>query len=239
MKLEGAKYFFVTLLLYTIPIYLTIHFNNVSSHWGRAVRIAADSEQHVESHMHTTFDLGRNYLPAWDLPWLPDTMLILLLCCLCAGVAVEPLEPLKSAVPGASEYRGHERLARFAVCLQTHGTLLLMRCTTTFVTMHLSSPVCEERWHDYVRTKAGDPDVFHDVGFLMNTTCFDMMFSGHCAISLLMCAFFSYLRVPRLYKVLMWILGVFAALSTIIVGDHWTVDVLVAVYLTFFVFKFF
>jgi len=231
MKLRGARYFIVTILLYTIPIYLTMYFNEHASDWGRTVRMAAHEENRIESHMHTTYDLGRSYLPAWDLPWLPDTLLLTLLFLLCLGLALEPL-------PGA-DYRGGERLARFAVCLQTHGTILLMRCSTTVVTMHLSSPVCEERWHDYVRTRAGHPDVFQDVGFLMNTTCFDMMFSGHCAISLLMCSFFQSLNVPKLYKVFMWFLGVFAMLSTIIVGDHWTVDVLVALYLTFFVYKFF
>jgi len=231
MGLKGARYFIVTLLIYTIPIYLTIFFNEHASFWGRGVRMSAHAENRIESHMHLTFDLGRLYLPAWDLPWLPDTLLIMLLCSLILGLALEPLS--------GPNYRGEERLARFAVCLQTHGSLLLMRCTTTFVTMHLSSPVCEERWHDYVRTRQGHPDVFQDVGFLMNTTCFDMMFSGHCAISLLMCSFFQTLRIPVIYKVGMWILGVFGMLSTIIVGDHWTVDVLVAIYLTFFVYKFF
>jgi len=231
MGIKGAQYFIVTLLIYTIPIGLTIYFNEYASNWGRAVRMSAHAENRIESHMHLTFDLGRTYLPAWDLPWLPDTLLLLLLFSLCMGLALEPLS--------GSDYRGEERLARFAVCLQTHGTVLLMRCTTTYVTMHLSSPVCEERWHDYVRTRQGHPDVFLGVGFLMNQTCFDMMFSGHCAISLLMCSFFQSLNVPALYKVLMWTMGVVAMLSTIIVGDHWTVDVLVAVYLTFFVYKFF
>jgi len=64
-----------------------------------------------------------------------------------------------------------------------------------------------------------------------------MMFSGHTSIGLIVSLFLHFFfSENQVLVVFGWILGISGGIINVIVGDHYSVDVLVATYLTFFVF---
>jgi len=64
----------------------------------------------------------------------------------------------------------------------------------------------------------------------MNINCFDMMFSGHVAVSIC-CAFVTVQSpvVPKLYKITCATCAVVSIIVNITCGDHFTVDIVVGI----------
>src|SRR5690606_22076451 len=107
--------------------------------------------------------------------------------------------------------------------------ILLMRATTVLSTIHQRpSPRCLE--------EILDPDPNNSFGLIFNTTCFDMMFSGHVSFSVLVALFCNEAPFHLVLRMILGIVAFCSALANIIVGDHYTADVLVAMYISFLVF---
>ena len=163
------------------------------------------------------FDLGLHFLPHFHYRWLPDVFVFVLLPILLAAVFV----------PAAARYRRSGRywppvLVRLCCALQSHTVVLLMRSSTTLATVHRASPVC----HALSLESSSNP------GFVLNTGCFDLMFSGHTAFCVL-AAFFVCHR-PELGWMGQSMIAVLAAagsVSNVVVGDHFTADCLVGAHI--------
>jgi len=158
-------------------------------------------------------DLGNYLLPSLPasihLTALPD---ILLLCLIVAfSVALYFSES------------NNTRKEIICLFLRAHALLVLLRATTTVSTVSLPSPRCTQ----------------HLSGGLLNAGCYDMMFSGHTSFALLVALCSQAAFSHRLILAFKGILTALSILSILLVRDHYTADVLVAIYLTFFVFKFF
>jgi len=128
-----------------------------------------------------------------------------------------------------------------SICVfaRTYGICMLLRGTCVIATIHLPSPRCMEQ---------------NSGGLLMNLGCYDMLFSGHTTLSVcvaLTCTYSACLpetpqeaqpgrkpHVPRPLLCLLWLLACGSVLCNLVSGDHYTVDILVASYLSFFVFKY-
>ncbi len=169
------------------------------------------------------FDLGLHFLPHLHVRWLPDAFVFLLLPLLIAAVFVPATAVTRARRQGAasSEY-WQPTLSRLCCVLQSHSVILLMRASTTLTTVHRASPVC----HALSLESAANP------GFVLNTGCFDLMFSGHTAFCVL-AAFFVCHR-PELGWAAQCLVAVVAAagsVSNVLVGDHFTADCLVGAHI--------
>ena len=170
------------------------------------------------------FDLGLHFLPHIHCRWLPDAFVFLLLPLLLAALFL----------PAAARYRRRSDynqywppvVARVCCFLQSHSLVLLMRSTTTLATVHRASPVC----HALSLESSSNP------GFVLNTGCFDLMFSGHTAFCVL-AAFFVCMRPEMSWpgQALIALLSVAGGVSNVVAGDHFTADCLVAAHLAILV----
>eukprot|EP01126_Amoeba_proteus_P020507 TRINITY_DN2085_c0_g1_i11.p1 TRINITY_DN2085_c0_g1~~TRINITY_DN2085_c0_g1_i11.p1 ORF type:complete len:126 (-),score=15.26 TRINITY_DN2085_c0_g1_i11:69-446(-) len=102
-----------------------------------------------------------------------------------------------------------------------HGFLLLMRATTTLVTA-VPSPVVPCR-------NAAQPPTLP--GFLVPVYCNDLMFSGHTSTNVLLGMFWTFSDSHVVLKFLVWCMIAFSAFISTLSRDHYTSDVLVAIYL--------
>ena len=166
------------------------------------------------------FDLGLHFLPHLHYRWLPDAFVFLLLPLLLAAVFVP------TATPPRRRYHWPPVLARLCCVLQSHSVVLLMRSSTTLATVHRASPVC----HALSLESAANP------GFVLNTGCFDLMFSGHTAFCVL-AAFYTCQRTELgwLARLLVALLAVAGSVSNVLVGDHFTADMLVGAHIALLV----
>ena len=164
------------------------------------------------------FDLGLHFLPHVHARWLPDAFVFLFIPLLCIAVFLPP--------PSTASRSSHWRrcLHRLCCVLQAHAAILFMRASTTLATTHRASPVC----HALSLHHSDD-----NPGFLLNTGCWDLMFSGHSAFCAL-AAFFtlSAPSLPQLLRPVTLVLAVMGCAANVLVGDHFTADCLVAVYVT-------
>ena len=100
---------------------------------------------------------------------------------------------------------------------------ILFSMSTTLATVHRASPVC----HSQSLQFSANP------GFVLNTGCFDLMFSGHTAFCVV-CAFFVCCH-PRVGIPLQAAVSVVAAagcVANVLVGDHFTADCLIGAYIS-------
>jgi len=66
-----------------------------------------------------------------------------------------------------------------------------------------------------------------------------MLFSGHAGTSVLCTCFCISTYIPKWFKALILATGICGVFVCVLVGDHYTVDVLVATYISLFVWKLF
>jgi hypothetical protein len=99
-----------------------------------------------------------------------------------------------------------------------------MRTTTVLATIMFKSPRCGKR--------VAASGVF-------NSNCYDMVFSGHVAMKVLATAFIASSRLPLPLRVLGAVLGPGGCVAVLLAGDHYTVDALVATYISVLVFLLF
>jgi hypothetical protein len=114
-----------------------------------------------------------------------------------------------------------------SICVfsRTYGVCMLLRGTCVMATIHLPSPRCMEQ---------------NSGGLLLNRGCYDMLFSGHTTLSIvvaLTCTYSSTRRdesaaaqppnrephVPWQLLCLLWVLATGSVLSNLVSGDHYTV----------------
>ena len=164
------------------------------------------------------FDIGLHFLPHFHNRWLPDAFVFVMLPLLVAAVFL----------PTAAARFGHRGaywppvLARLCCVLQSHSVILMMRSSTTLATVHRASPVC----HALSLESSTNP------GFVLNTGCFDLMFSGHTAFCAL--ASFFVCHRPELawpVQLLVAVLAAAGSVSNVLVGDHFTADCLVGAHI--------
>lgn len=176
---------------------------------------------HLADGIHSVWwDVGEYYLPAIDCVWLSDAIVFSQLFLGMFCILYKP-KSLKNLV---------ERLSTF--CL-IYGIILFLRTITIFSTVHSVSPVVAAR----LREGENVSMIKESIGYIANTNCFDMMFSGHASSDLTMALFAIYcLSAPFIVRALTIINGIFGCVALIMVGDHYTSDILVAVYTTILVF---
>lgn len=153
-------------------------------------------------------------LPQWDftdpdsaLYGMPDKLLALLLCGTAWLVLKDGL--VRAAL-----------VAREVMML--HGVLVLVRASTVAVTT-MPSPVRA------CRNLQAVPDTgYHFVPIWCN----DCLFSGHASTFFLCACVWSCSRAHVLVKALAWVTAAAASFMSVAVRDHYSVDVLVAFYIT-------
>jgi len=177
----------------------------------------------------STFDVGRVLLPSLHAPWLPDLVVVSLILG-CVWDFVRPPRGLWKR--------------RLSLLLVAHSIILFMRMSTIISTFQIPSPYCSEKifpsifrkvqmsmdnvsveWRNYFQE--------NEVGFMLNTGCFDLMFSGHVSVSLLLA--FYWQGSPHYswaVKLLGWFLLIASIAVNIMVGDHFTSDIIIASYIT-------
>jgi hypothetical protein len=95
--------------------------------------------------------------------------------------------------------------------------------STTLATVHRASPVCHSQSLEF----SANP------GFVLNTGCYDLMYSGHSAFCVV-CAFFVCCH-PSVGVALQAVVSVVAAagcIANVLVGDHFTADCLIGAYIS-------
>ena len=163
------------------------------------------------------WDAGHTFLPHVYAPWLADTVLLSVLVSVAMALA----------------YRTHgSRVRRLATLLSVHGCVLLLRSAAIFSTVSMVSPVVA------ARLRAGESldSIEGHVGFVANTNCFDMMFSGHASTSIVCACFIATSMLPLALKLPMVLVAVFSAVLQVLVGDHYSNDVVVGCYTAAMVF---
>jgi hypothetical protein len=167
----------------------------------------------------STWDAGRTFLPHISKsPWMADTLLMVLLGGVLADIVYRRTR--------------REQLGRVALVLSVHGVVLLLRSATIFSTVALVSPTVVERLLDGEQWS----DIQGSIGFVANTNCFDMMFSGHASTGIVCALFVLTSHLPRVMRMLWVALGLFGAALQVLVGDHYTSDVVVGTYTATMVF---
>jgi len=107
--------------------------------------------------------------------------------------------------------------------LKIHGIILFMRCPTIVLTT-LPSPIA---------ACYGVDQPLSPPGFLIEIMCNDCIFSGHTATNVLIGMFCWYMRrIHIAFRILLWIGIGFAAVISIASRDHYSVDVVVAIYVS-------
>jgi hypothetical protein len=179
------------------------------------------------------YDVGLEMPPElFELYWLPDTLVLLLLGLSVAAVHIyerddaesDPSSPVISNRRDVAPSVASPRLARLALLCSMHAYILLLRCATSTVTVYSGSPRCIAQ------------SLLHaeNAGLALNTGCFDLMFSGHASFSALIGSVLVWHReVPLWMRALVSVLAVVSCASNIFVGDHYASDVLVGSYVGF------
>jgi hypothetical protein len=171
-------------------------------------------------HGSILYDAGAAWLSdLHHLEWLPDlgvaAMLLLVAAFLSAPVPV----PTTTATTMAQQ--PNPRWTRFTVLLWSHASVLALRCATSCATVYDASPRC--RRHRLLQSA--------NAGFLLNSGCFDLMFSGHASFSFLVGMFACLCpRWSKFAKFLALVAATTSAAANIAVGDHHTSDVLIGAY---------
>jgi len=163
-------------------------------------------------HGSILYDAGAAWLVKlhhWS--WLPDV-----------GVAVMMLIIAALMLAPAPSTAKHARWTRFTTLLWSHAGVLALRCLTSCATVYDASPRCRQQ-----RLLQAS-----NAGFLLNTGCFDLMFSGHASFSFLVGAFAWFCpHWSWTSKFCALVLATLSAAVNISVGDHHTADVLVGAYI--------
>lgn len=185
------------------------------------------------------FDWGREMLPNLDdWFWLPDLMLLPMFVALVWIIAVQPSSPasgpagspssslssgaLKPAVPAAAP--SSTRALRFLWLSGMYSSVLSLRTASVCMTILGASPRCQAHQGGALLTA-------DNAGFALNTGCFDLMFSGHSSFSALIGALAVVSRVFSVQsKAILVSLTILSALSNVAVGDHYSADVWIGVY---------
>jgi hypothetical protein len=171
-------------------------------------------------HGSILYDAGAAWLSdLHHLEWLPDVGVAAMLL-LVAAFLTAPV-PVPKTPATAMTQQPHPRWTRFTVLLWSHASVLALRCATSCATVYDASPRC--RRHRLLQAS--------NAGFLLNSGCFDLMFSGHASFSFLV-GMFAYLcpRWSKFAKFLALIAATASAAANIAVGDHHTSDVLIGAY---------
>jgi hypothetical protein len=172
----------------------------------KAKGVVFDVVQQVFPHPYQRLDAWRTKLQLPPLPvWAPD-----------AAVGVLVLLTLLVS----------RRKLALAAVLQAHGMLLVARTVIMLATIDRASPSCAEK---LCQADANTSAILTQNGFFFNTGCFDMLFSGHAGTSLLAAFFIT--SSPQffwLFRPFVWVFALSSALLQLVIGDHYTVDVVVA-----------
>lgn len=238
------------LALYAIALALAAFGNEWSTRIGRElVRTEMESESVAEAvagaRAPAVYDMGRSVLPRLDgLVWLPD--LLLLPMFIVAAVMLRHKGPSSSsssscsATSSASSARASVATgarskadpalpspssfwSRASLLLVMHAYVLLLRTVSVCVTILGASPRCQQQAALLLHA--------HNAGFVLNSGCFDLMFSGHSSFAALVGAAALWSgALSRPAKVLVVVLALFAAVANVLVGDHYSADVWVGVY---------
>lgn len=172
---------------------------------------ASTSEAEMRRAPTLWWDAGQHYLPSLHCPMLADALLLLSVAfaLVCVGWC-------------ALDVAVHN----FTVALQTHSLIMALRCLTIFATVHVVSPVIVRR------ISAGESleDIRGSIGWLANTNCWDMMFSGHTATSVVVGCFSLWSHAPLWLRLVSALLSFVQPVAIVLVGDHYLNDVVVGVY---------
>jgi hypothetical protein len=186
--------------------------------------------------------MGRSVLPRLDgLVWLPDLLLLPLFA--VAAIMLRHKGPSSSSSCSSSSSSSSARTgtaaasrstaapalhapssfsARASLLLVMHAYVLLLRTVSVCVTILGASPRCQQ-----------EAALMHadNAGFVLNTGCFDLMFSGHSSFAALVGAAAMWCgALSRPSKALVVLAALLAAVSNVLVGDHYSADVWVGVY---------
>jgi hypothetical protein len=181
-------------------------------------------EIHKAVGIHSAWwDVGVELLPSIRNPWISDMLvfsqLILGIYCIFAG----------------SVFRRNNVeiiVRRLSAFFKIYGMVLFLRTITVYSTVHSVSPVVAER----MRAGESLEAIRGSIGYIANTNCFDMMFSGHACSEVVMGLFALKSEAPLIIRAMTIMIALCGPVLLIMVGDHYTSDVLVAVYTTIFVF---
>lgn len=166
------------------------------------------------------YDVGQEFVPALDVPvWLSDS-------CVWAMLTLWGLSSIADMPRFGTLYR---RWMPFCWVL---GIVMLLRSASIYSTVHAVSPVIAKR------IQAGEllSDIETTIGYMGNTSAFDMMFSGHTSICIICMLFCLTSSAPVVLKLLALLGGSGGAAVQVLVGDHYTADVLVGFYTSLLVF---
>jgi PAP2 superfamily C-terminal len=210
--------------------------NNLADRWGHAalMKLFASAQSDgvtisldgASIGSEKVIDVGRWLLPSIDAPWLSDTVLLSIFICFAISVL------LADKAKDRSRSTRRQRALHFMWC---HAAVLAIRFTTVLATVNWPSPACLDalRWRQVNGVSMPGDVAEYGVGLLMNRGCFDMQLSGHCSTALLLArATHGMLKSGR-HRWLVAIAYVLAAaeyVANIAVGDHYSVDVLLALY---------
>jgi hypothetical protein len=135
-------------------------------------------------------------------------------------------------------FAGSKRWRMLTRFFFAYGTLYFMRVTTISAT---SIPLAENHcYYNYSTVENYWWNTF--LGLIsfggLNKHCGDLMFSGHtCSITLIMLTFWCYYNKRYIMNSLITLIGFVGYVFIIGTRSHYTIDVLVAFYLTILVFK--
>lgn len=157
-------------------------------------------------------DLGRALLPHLYAPWLPDTLLMLLLAMFAVALLT------------SSSDHPHP-VAIVSLWLRTHGCFLLFRTAPILATTKAVSP------HALHRLAHGElpSSIATSLGFLANTNCFDMVVSGHAGTGATFTFAILETSAPLPLRAAAVVIGAFNVVAQVMVGDHYSADVVLGV----------
>lgn len=228
---------FFCISCYTICIFLSAQSNTILTQWGRVLHnYHTQFNPHHHNNNSTTstsftspiFDFGLYLFPHYDLIWLPDATLLILLLITAYCIL---FHDNKSTTTQSTSYLDLSywvpRVHRLTLYLRVHGILLFYRTISSLITIQRPSPRCSAH------------NLFHldNAGWLLNSGCFDLMFSGHSSSSILSTIFiFATIPKQRIFlRGLILMFGLFSCIANIIIGDHYSNDVFIAVVLSYYV----
>ncbi|KAJ3368419.1 hypothetical protein GGF31_006380 [Allomyces arbusculus] len=200
---HGKRRLLVSLVFYAICGYINIIFCNLAD-----LRRAELIKRGIAPGT-TLPDLGHDLIPHLSIPHLPDYFIITLTA-LTVGLIINH----------------KHRLGLIRRFLYVHGTLLLFR-SLTIISTTLPDPQkkCAE--------KLPVEDIFAPVNPLMPVTCGDMMFSGHTVmLTILAMIWTDYGPQIAWVRRGIWTIAALGMLSLLAMRYHYTIDIMIALYIT-------
>ncbi|KNE70157.1 hypothetical protein AMAG_15130 [Allomyces macrogynus ATCC 38327] len=200
---HGKRRLLVSLVFYAICGYINIIFCNLAD-----LRRAELIKRGIAPGT-TLPDLGHDLIPHLNIPHLPDYFIITLTA-LTVGLIINH----------------KHRLGLIRRFLYVHGTLLLFR-SLTIISTTLPDPQkkCAE--------KLPVEDIFAPVNPLMPVTCGDMMFSGHTVmLTILAMIWTDYGPQIAWVRRGIWTIAALGMLSLVAMRYHYTIDIMIALYIT-------